>query len=141
VRTTQPSADRQARTRPRPAPRAEPGTTVNLRDTDYGRVLFGAGNRAIYIFDRERSSRSECYGACADAWPPVITEGKPRAEGDVQAELLSTITRRDGSKQIAYNCHPLSYYVNDPPGQVLCQDVSEFGGVWLVVDRSGDAVR
>ena len=29
------------------------------------------------------------------------------------------------------------YYVDDPPGQVLCHNVEEFGGLWLVVDPSG----
>jgi hypothetical protein len=36
--------------------------------------------------------------------------------------------------------HPLYYYVHDPPGEVLCHDVEEFGGLWLVVDPSGEAV-
>ena len=51
-----------------------------------------------------------------------------------------TTERDDGSTQVTYAGHPLYYYVDDPPGQVLCQNVEEFGGLWLVVEPSGEAV-
>jgi hypothetical protein len=36
----------------------------------------------------------------------------------------------------------LYYYVGDrQPGQILCQDVFEFGGTWLVVRPNGTLVR
>jgi hypothetical protein len=35
----------------------------------------------------------------------------------------------------------LYYYIGDRhPGQVLCEDVEEFGGRWYVVTRRGSAV-
>ncbi|MGZ5359969.1 MAG: hypothetical protein ACXWF9_13475, partial [Solirubrobacterales bacterium] len=40
-----------------------------------------------------------------------------------------------------YGGHPLYYYVDDPKGEVLCQNVEEFGGLWLVVAPDGEAVR
>jgi predicted lipoprotein with Yx(FWY)xxD motif len=135
-----PSAGSQRQPTGHTATPAKAGTSVRLRTSDYGRILFGSGNRAIYLFDREESARSECYGPCAEAWPPVITEGKPRAADGVRTQLLRTISRRDGSRQVTYNGHPLYYYVNDAAGQVLCQGVTEFGGVWRVVDRAGDPV-
>jgi hypothetical protein len=56
--------------------------------------------------------------------------------------LLGTTRRRDGNTQVTYRGHPLYYYVRDrKPGQILCQDVVEFGGTWLVVSPSGRAVR
>lgn len=43
---------------------------------------------------------------------------------------------------MTYNGHPLYYYVTDTrPGQITCQDVTEFGGTWLVVDPDGNAIR
>ena len=49
---------------------------------------------------------------------------------------------RDGASQVTYAGHPLYYYVNDrKPGQILCQDVVEFGGTWLVVSPTGRAIR
>ena len=71
-----------------------------------------------------------------------IRSGKPRARGGVDAELLGTTARRGGRRQVTYNGHPLYYYVTDTrPGQITCQDVTEFGGTWLVVDPAGDAIR
>ena len=49
---------------------------------------------------------------------------------------------RDGSRQATYAGRPLYYYVGDrKPSQILCQNVSEFGGLWLVVRPSGTLVR
>jgi predicted lipoprotein with Yx(FWY)xxD motif len=58
----------------------------------------------------------------------------------VRAELLGPTSRSDGTVQATYNGHPLYYYVSDPRGEVLCQNVEEFGGLWLVVDEAGNAV-
>ena len=43
---------------------------------------------------------------------------------------------------MTYAKHPLYYFEKDvKPGQISCQNVSEFGGLWLVVAPSGRAVR
>ncbi|MCL4287942.1 MAG: hypothetical protein KJ006_09895 [Thermoleophilia bacterium] len=107
----------------------------------FGPILFDGEDRAIYYFDKEASAESECYGACAEAWPPVLTEGAPEAGGDADRALLGTTERDDGSTQVTYDGHPLYYYVDDPPGEALCHDVDEFGGLWLVVEPDGAAVQ
>jgi predicted lipoprotein with Yx(FWY)xxD motif len=118
----------------------EPGTTIATSDSQYGQILFDGSDRAIYLFDKESSKASECYGACAEAWPPVLTEGEPRASGGADAKLLGTTERDDGSTQVTYDGHPLYYYVDDPVGEALCHNVDEFGGLWLVLEPSGEAV-
>lgn len=120
-------------------PRAS-GVSITTADSDYGEILFDGDDRAIYLFDKETSPASECYGACADAWPPVLTKGAPQARAGAKASLLGTTRRDDGSTQVTYKGHPLYYYVDDPPGEVLCHDVVEFGGLWLVVQPGGDPV-
>ena len=41
---------------------------------------------------------------------------------------------------MTYRGRPLYYYVGDrKPGQILCQNVREFGGLWLIVRPSGDS--
>ena len=56
--------------------------------------------------------------------------------------LVGTVRRTDGRIQVTYAGHPLYYYVGDRrPGQVLCQGVTEFGGGWYVVARSGQIIR
>jgi predicted lipoprotein with Yx(FWY)xxD motif len=118
------------------------GVSVRVMNSRYGRMLFDGKGRALYLFTRERTSRSRCYGGCAKAWPPFLTRGKPRARSGVRSSLLGTTRRRDGRMQVTYRGHPLYYYVDDrEPGQVLCQDVVEFGGTWLVVSPSGEAIR
>jgi predicted lipoprotein with Yx(FWY)xxD motif len=117
------------------------GTTIKLSSSDYGEVLFDADDQAIYLFDKEQGSKSECYGECAAAWPPVLTKGEPQAGKGVKASLLGTTERKDGTAQVTYNGHPLYYYAHEGPGQVLCQNVDEFGGLWLVVTADGEAVR
>jgi predicted lipoprotein with Yx(FWY)xxD motif len=65
-----------------------------------------------------------------------------RAGAGVKASLLGTIRRSNGSRQVTYGGRPLYYYVGDKkPRQILCQNVSEFGGLWLVVRASGKVVR
>jgi predicted lipoprotein with Yx(FWY)xxD motif len=116
------------------------GTTIKTSSSQYGQVLFDGDERAIYYFDKESGSTSECYGACAEAWPPVLTKGDPQAGSGAQAGLLGTAQRDDGTTQVTYDGHPLYYYVDDPNGEVLCHNVNEFGGLWLAVQGNGQAV-
>jgi predicted lipoprotein with Yx(FWY)xxD motif len=120
---------------------AEPGVTITTADSQFGQVLFDRDERAIYFFDKETSDRSECYGECAVAWPPVLTDGAPEASGDANAKLLGTTERDDGATQVTYDGRPLYYYVDDPRGEILCHGVEEFGGVWLAVQPNGAAVQ
>jgi predicted lipoprotein with Yx(FWY)xxD motif len=117
------------------------GTVITTRGSDFGRILFNGRDQAIYLFDREEEARSECYGACAAAWPPVLTKARPRAAGRARQGLLGTIRRRNGKRQVTYAGHPLYYYAHEGPRQVLCQGVDEFGGLWLVVKPNGEPVR
>lgn len=121
-------------------PKPEAGTEVKLASSQFGEILFDGSDQAIYLFDKETSSEADCYGDCAAAWPPVLTDGEPVAGSGADAKLLGTTERDDGSTQVTYNGHPLYYYANEGPGEVLCQGVDEFGGLWLVVDAAGNAL-
>lgn len=119
-------------------PASEPGgVEITTGASDFGPMLFDGRGQAIYLFDKERTSEAECYGACAKAWPPVLTDGLPQAQGKARQPLLGTTTRTDGATQVTYAGHPLYYYAHEGPGQVLCHDVREFGGLWLVVTPQG----
>jgi predicted lipoprotein with Yx(FWY)xxD motif len=116
--------------------------TLTVRGSKYGRIVFDGSDRALYAFTRDRRGRpSTCYGACAAAWPPYIVSGKLRAGAGAKRSLFGTTRRRDGKRQLTYRGWPLYYYVHDPVGQVLCQNVFEFGGLWLVVRPNGNLVR
>jgi predicted lipoprotein with Yx(FWY)xxD motif len=117
------------------------GVTVEVMQTQYGKVLVDGRGRALYLFTRDRSALSRCYSECAVRWPPFLTAGAPAAGAGAQAKLLGRTRRRDGSTQVTYGGHPLYYYISDHlPGQVLCENVEEFGGTWFVVTRRGSAV-
>ena len=113
------------------------GTGIVVRGSQFGRMLFNANTQAIYVFARDSRNRSNCYGACAAAWPPVYTTGRPRALRGVDRSLLGTIRRRGGRLQVTYAGRPLYYYAHEGPGQVLCHDVNLNGGIWKVVAPNG----
>jgi predicted lipoprotein with Yx(FWY)xxD motif len=113
------------------------GPRVRLRNSQLGPVLFDGRNRALYLFTRDARNRSRCYGECAAAWPPFLTKERPRAVRGVRQSLLGTIRRRDGSRQVTYKGQPLYFYVDDPRGQVLCNNVPEFGGTWYALNAKG----
>jgi predicted lipoprotein with Yx(FWY)xxD motif len=117
-------------------------STLTIRPSAFGRILFDGRGRALYAFTRDPRGRSVCSGACAAAWPPYIVKRRPGAGPGVRASLLGTTRRRDGRLQVTYAGRPLYYYVRDiRPGQVTCQNVFGFGGLWLVMRPNGRVVR
>ena len=114
------------------------GALVKLRDSQLGPVLFSGSDRALYLFTRDPERVSRCHGECAVAWPPFFAEGRPRAGGGVKRSLLGTI-RRGGRRQVTYAGQPLYFYVDDPKGEVLCNNIVEFGGTWFALTAEGEA--
>lgn len=116
---------------------APKGTVITSGDSEFGTMLFNNEKQAIYIWELEESPEAECYGNCAEAWPPVLTDGAPIASGSVNGELLGTTKRTDGSTQVTYNGHPLYYYAHEKAGEVKCHNISTHGGLWWVIQPSG----
>jgi predicted lipoprotein with Yx(FWY)xxD motif len=115
---------------------------LSIRATTYGRILTDGGGFALYAFTRDGRGTSRCSGACAAAWPPLIVKHRPQGRRGARSSLIGVRRRSDGRLQATYNGRPLYYYVGDrKPGQVLCQDVFEYGGRWLVIRASGALVR
>jgi hypothetical protein len=64
------------------------------------------------------------------------------AGSGVQASLLGTVTRSDGSKQVTYGGHPLYMFSGDSAaGQVNGEGITSFGGTWYALDASGQPVK
>ncbi|HEX2436117.1 MAG TPA: hypothetical protein VHI76_05620 [Solirubrobacterales bacterium] len=116
------------------------GSLVDVGDSEFGKILVDDEGRTLYAFDKETAGRSECFGACAEAWPPFYTKGEPQAGKGVDQAQLGT-TDHEGKDLVTYDGHPLYYYVDEGPNEVLCQGVDEFGGLWLVVSPQGDPVQ
>ena len=135
--TTTTTSSSAAPTTTSSSPPAATGTAVTTADSEFGVMLFDTRNQAIYLFDRESDGVPACYDECAAAWPPVLTDGTPQAAGQVRGDLLGTAPRSDGTTQVTYAGHPLYFYAHEGPGQVLCHDVEDYGGTWLVVTPEG----
>lgn len=129
----------EAMTSEPPPTGAAAGVTITAAASDFGQVLFDGTGQAVYLFDKETTAVPDCYGDCAVAWPPVLTDGPPLAGDGTAADLLGTTSRTDGSTQATYAGHPLYYYAHEGKNKVTCHNVNEFGGLWLVITPSGQA--
>ncbi len=85
--------------------------SVDVRTTSLGSILVNSHGMTLYLSDADSSGKSNCTGSCASAWPPLTGAATVGAGADVSK--LSTITRSDGSKQLAYNGHPLYTWTGD----------------------------
>jgi predicted lipoprotein with Yx(FWY)xxD motif len=106
---------------------------------DLGTILVDSEGRALYDFHKDKGGTSSCYGACAGAWPPLLTEGDPQAQGAADRSLLGTTKRKDGTVQITYNGWPLYTYIGDQnPGEANGNDIDQFGAEWYALQPSGE---
>jgi len=114
-------------------------TTIGVADNaKLGKILVDGGGKTLYLFEADKSAASTCYGGCATYWPPLLTTGAPDAGPGVNALLLGTTQRKDGTKQVTYAGHPLYYVVTDHnPGDTSGQGVNNFGAPWDVVGPDG----
>jgi predicted lipoprotein with Yx(FWY)xxD motif len=134
------AAPPQTTTEAAPKTDSEPkpsGTTITVRESEFGPMLFDSKKQAIYIFENDPKNKTVCYDECAEAWPPVFTEGEPRADGGAKQSLLGTVERRDGKLQVTYAGKPLYFYAHEEPGEVRCHNVDLNGGLWWVVGPDG----
>jgi predicted lipoprotein with Yx(FWY)xxD motif len=127
---------------PNPTAPAQPDAAiVKVASSDLGTILADAGGRTLYAFtkDGKGSGRSACAGQCIATWPALTATGTPLAGGGVDAALLTTIKRDDGTTQVSYNGWPLYFYGGDvQPGQTQGQGVN---GVWFVLSPQGKLIR
>jgi predicted lipoprotein with Yx(FWY)xxD motif len=113
--------------------------SVTTKTGPAGTYLVDGDGKALYLFVADTGSTSVCNGPCATAWPPL--KGPATAGAGVNAGMLSTSTRQDGTKQVTYNGHPLYYFQGDQAaGQTTGQGVNNFGGLWWLVTPNGTAI-
>jgi predicted lipoprotein with Yx(FWY)xxD motif len=105
---------------------------------DLGTVLVTAEGMTLYDFHKDKGGTSACYDACAGAWPPLLTEGNPQAQGAAERSMLGTTKRKDGTVQVTYNGWPLYTYAGDQkPGEANGNDITQFGGEWYALQPNG----
>jgi predicted lipoprotein with Yx(FWY)xxD motif len=117
-------------------------SAIAVGSSTFGQILYDGRGFALYAFTRDPVKRATGYGACAKAWPPYVVAARPAARKGTKTSLIGVTRRTDGKLQATYSGRPLYYYVGDTkPGIVLCQNVREYGGLWLVVRGSGSLVK
>lgn len=124
------------------SPAASPGAgtvTLSLADTDLGSILVDGDGRTLYLFTPDTGGTSTCYDDCATSWPPLLADGAPATGDGVDAALLGSTSRTDGTTQVTYNGWPLYFFAGDTgPGETNGQGL---GGKWYVLDAAGEMIR
>lgn len=79
-----------------------------------GTYLANASGYTLYTYgsDVQNSGKSNCNGGCASAWPPFYTASLVLPNG-LNASEFTTITRNDGTPQLAYKGWPLYKFGGD----------------------------
>jgi predicted lipoprotein with Yx(FWY)xxD motif len=115
--------------------------TVGVANSGLGSILVDARGRTLYLWLADTGAKSTCSGACAAAWPPLLTTGAPTAGSGAQASLLGTTKRSDGAEQVTYNQHPLYLFTGDTAsGQTSGQGSTGFGAPWYVLSPGGHQI-
>jgi predicted lipoprotein with Yx(FWY)xxD motif len=117
-----------------PAAHAQPAAMLSTgSSSELGSFLTDSAGMTLYLYTKDNIGISNCYGGCATAWPPLLTQSAsaPTLPEDMPG-IIGTTTRTDGALQVTYNGMPLYYWASDKqPGDTTGQNV---GGVWFVIN-------
>jgi predicted lipoprotein with Yx(FWY)xxD motif len=115
------------------------GELIATKHSNLGTILAaGPKKMTVYLFEADKSGKSACSGACAEAWPPVTTSGAAKVAGAADSADLGTTMRSDGTEQVTYKGHPLYFFVKDKDrGDADGEGSKAFGAGWYVMKPSG----
>jgi predicted lipoprotein with Yx(FWY)xxD motif len=123
------------------APASGTAASVMTKSGTLGTYLTDSSGKSLYMFASDTSTKSTCSGDCATQWPPLTSKDAPKAGTGATAGKLTTIARDDGTKQVAYNGHPLYYFKGDSSaGQTNGQGIDGFGAKWWVLSPAGSQI-
>ena len=112
--------------------------SVRVVRTKLGRILVDAKGHTLYLYVKDRGTKSACSPRCAQVWPPATVSGRPTAGPGVAAAKLTTTSGADHRSQLVYNGHPLYTLTADVrPGQINGEG---FLGTWYVVSAAGNRI-
>jgi predicted lipoprotein with Yx(FWY)xxD motif len=123
---------------PRAATPAAAAPSVRVARTKLGRILVNGQGRTLYLYMKDRGTKSACSRRCAQVWPPATVSGTPTAGPGVAAAKLTTARGAGNRRQLVYNGHPLYTLTADVrPGQINGEG---FLGTWYVVSAAGNRI-
>lgn len=85
-------------------------------------ILVNAKGLPLYYYQADTAKKSQVSGGLAVLWPPLVS-ARPTASG-IKGKVASL--KEGGGRQVAYNGHFLYTFVDDSPGHVTGQGVSNF---------------
>jgi predicted lipoprotein with Yx(FWY)xxD motif len=105
-------------------------------------IVHNAVGRTMYRFDKDtaRPSRSNCTGACAQTWEPVLVQQGGRIFVDgVSTARVGILKRPDGTRQVTLGGWPMYYYSGDRnPGDANGEGVD---GAWFAISPTGEKIE
>ncbi len=116
-------------------------SSILLDETSLGTIITDYQGLTVYAFEAEKPNlpTPACYDACAETWPPFLTDPAVFAGPGLDQDLIGSVERTDGQLQVTYNDWPLYYFAADQVrGDVKGQAV---GNVWWVLDEAGTLVK
>jgi predicted lipoprotein with Yx(FWY)xxD motif len=109
--------------------------SVRVAQTKLGPILVNGQGRTLYLYMKDRGTKSACSARCAQVWPPATVSGEPTAGPGVAAAKLTTTRGPNNGRQLVYNGHPLYTLTADVrPGQIKGEG---FLGTWYVISAAG----
>ncbi|MCA6095765.1 SCO0930 family lipoprotein [Streptomyces sp. SCA3-4] len=121
-------------------PGGQPADGVSVSDNPkLGKILVDGQGRTLYRFAKDSAwpMKFACTDACLETWKPAGPVDKAKIKG-IAEKLITTVTRPDGTRQLAADCWPLYWFTGD----TKAGDVNGQGkqGQWFAVDDKGRKV-
>ncbi len=110
--------------------------TLNVANATVGgkaqQILVDAKGMSLYYLTSDTATTSACTGGCASAWPPLVSEGAPKAPSSATGKLA--VVKTANGSQVSYNGHLLYRFSDDnKAGDVQGEGVhGPQNGVWHV---------
>ena len=113
------------------------GTVSTKSISGVGTVLVDSKGMALYTNNQDSGMNVACTGSCTAIWVPLMapSSGQPTSSDQAVQAKLSAIKSKGGS-QVTFGGMPLYSFVQDSPGQMTGNGVTDsFGGTsftWTV---------
>jgi predicted lipoprotein with Yx(FWY)xxD motif len=124
---------------------AATGAVLTTHKVNAGTVVASRAGLTLYGFVADdKTHKSTCYGGCAVAWPPFITNGSVVVGNGsgLNQKLVGRVKRSNGKYEVTYGGHPLYRYITDKkPGQSNGQNLKQFGAKWYVIGKNGKYIK
>jgi predicted lipoprotein with Yx(FWY)xxD motif len=118
-------------------------TVIKAEGGVIGRHLADNRGFSLYLFEKgrdsgQRSNKNNCVGDCLILWSPVPGDPFPTIGNGLDATLVGSFRRSDGTVQATYNGRLLYYFGEDlVAGDINGHQFEEFGGVGYLVTPTG----